>query len=84
MVVDVAKPDFKESARRQTSEASAVVLRRTVEVEIVNGEARKGWSGISELLANKPQFLQRENERLPDELRSRIQVTLANDAGVAL
>ena len=84
MVLDTAKADFKESARRQTSEASAVILRRPVGNGIANGETRNGWIGISKLLANKPQFLQRENERLPDELLSRIQVTLANDAGVAL
>jgi hypothetical protein len=84
MVIDTLKPDFKESAHRQTSEASAVVLRRPVAEGIANGETRQGWSGILELVANKPQFLQRENDRLPDELLSRLQVTLANDAGVAL
>ena len=84
MVVDPSKADFKESARWQTREASAIVLRRPVQEGTSNGEMRRGWSGISELLANKPQFLQRENDRLPDELLSRVHIILSNGAAIAL
>jgi hypothetical protein len=84
MVVDVSKPDFKESARRQTSEASAVILRRPMQEGIANGGTRAGWSGIAELLANKPQFLQRENDLLPAELLSRMQVTLSDAESIVL
>jgi hypothetical protein len=84
MVVDVSKPDFKESARRQTSEASAVILRRPMQEGIANGGTRAGWNGIAELLANKPQFLQRENDLLPPELLSRMRGTLSDGASIVL
>jgi hypothetical protein len=83
MVLDAAKEDFKQSARRQMDEASAFVLRRPMSATLPGG-VRVGWSGISERIGSRPQFLQREGEALPTELRERMSVTLSDCAAVAL
>ena len=83
MVLDAAKDDFKQSARRQMNEASAFVLRRSMGAAAADG-TRVGWSGISERVDSKPQFLQREGEELPAGLRARVSVTLSDGAAIAL
>jgi len=83
MVLDAAKDDFKQSARRQMDEASAFVLRHPMEAGAPGG-TRVAWSGISERVGRKPQFLQREGEELPAELRARVRVALSDDAGIAV
>jgi len=79
MVVDPAKADFKDSARMQMDRASAVILRRPVAI----GAAP--WAGTSaKLLAEKPQFLQREGEELPPELRNQVRDMLRDTKGMAI
>jgi hypothetical protein len=79
MVVDPAKADFKDSARMQMDRASAVVLRNAA----ANGAA--AWAGTSpKLLAEKPQFLQREGEELPPELCEQVRDMLRDTKGIVL
>ena len=79
MVVDPAKADFKDSARMQMDRASAVILRRAAAI----GAAP--WAGTStKLLAEKPQFLQREGEELPPELRNQVRDMLRDTKGMAI
>jgi len=79
MVVDPAKADFKDSARMQMDRASAVILRNAS----ANGAA--AWAGTStKLLAEKPQFLQREGEELPPELCEQVRDMLRDTKGIVL
>jgi len=79
MVVDPAKADFKDSARMQMDRASAVILRNAA----ANGAA--AWAGTSTRpLAEKPQFLQREGEDLPAELRNQVRDILRATKGMAI
>jgi hypothetical protein len=79
MVVDPAKTDFKDSARMQMDRASAVILRSGA----ANGAA--AWAATStKLLGEKPQFLQREGEELPAELRNQVRDMLRDTKGMAI
>ena len=63
LVLDPAKEDFKESARRELDRASALVLRREI------GRAPAGWDTVPmKLILRKRYFLQREGEDLPTDL----------------
>ena len=83
MVLDAAKEDFKDSARRQMEEASAFVLRRPRQAAIAS-EPWVAWSGISARVDRKPQFLQREGDELPDELRAQVSDILCAGETIAL
>jgi len=79
MVLDPAKPDFKDSARLQMDRASAFILRHAIR----NPPEASGaaWSGVAmQLLRGKPQFLQREGEPLPAELTDVVRATLTDNA----
>lgn len=85
MVLDSAKADFKESARRQMEQASAFVLRQKPQETEGNGAARLSWPNISaQDLRGKPEFVQREGEELPPELREQVRAVFAESQGVAL
>lgn len=79
MVLDPAKADFKDSARMQMDRASAVVWRAPLE----NGAA--AWARASaKPLQGKPQFVQREGEDLPEELRRQVQDILRDTKGIGI
>ncbi len=79
MVVDPTKADFKDSARMQMDRASAVILREPA----ANGTA--AWAGASaKPLRGKPQFLQREGDELPAELRNQVRDMLRDTKGMAI
>lgn len=66
-VIDPAKEDFKESARLMLDRADALVLRGTTEPLPSAGPT---WLNLpSRLLKEKPSFVQREGEPLPEPLR---------------
>ena len=71
MVLHPGKTDFKDSAQLQLDRASAFVLREPLPScsgAKVNGAATS-WGKISlQLLDGKPQFLQRDKERVPPSL----------------
>jgi len=82
MVLDPAKPDFKNSARLLLDRSSALVWRGTSSAQ--NGAATI-WPAISpQFLSEKTSFLQREGEPLPQALLEVIQTTLRELAGVAV
>lgn len=65
-VLDSSKPDFKESARQVLDRANVYVFRRGLED---SSPSAPSWNMIPEhLLREKPSFLQREGEPLPDPL----------------
>ena len=78
MVLDPAKPDFKESARLQMHRASAFVLRQPL-----NSESTRVGFPLA-LLEGKPAFLQREGQPLPSALLDRVRITIQHPAGVSL
>jgi len=81
MVVDPCKSDFKESARLHMDRASAFVLRHPLTgPEIPNEPAALPL----QLLRNKPQFLQREGEALPQALLDQVRGTIHDAASVSL
>src|SRR3984885_14135860 len=71
MVLHPGKTDFKDSAQLQLDRVSALVLREPLPSGSgakVNGAATS-WGKISlQLLDGKPQFLQRDKERVPPSL----------------
>jgi hypothetical protein len=79
MVVDPTKADFKESARAQMDRASAVIIRDA------SGNAEAAWAGaFTKLLNGKPQFLQRQGDELPLELRRQVRDMLGDAKGIAI
>jgi hypothetical protein len=87
MVLDSTKRDFKASARKQMEHASGFVLRQPLLKENGSGEgaSTSTWADISSnVTAGKPQFLQREGEQLPLQLRERVSVMFADNEGVAV
>src|SRR3954447_11895474 len=83
MVLDPDKADFKESARRQIDAASAFVLRRPWKEMRAAGQGT--WTAIPEQgWDSRPQFLQQEGEPLPDLMRERIRVMLADNNGLVM
>ena len=81
MVLDPSKSDFKESARLQMDRASAFILRQPLSIsEGVNTLAALPLP----LLRNKPQFLQREGEALPQALLDQVRGTIHDPASVSL
>src|SRR5215475_7361131 len=67
-VLHPGKPDFKDSAKLQLDRASAFVLREPIP-QNSNGNAADTWQKFPfQLLSGKPQFLQRENDPLPQSL----------------
>jgi hypothetical protein len=82
MVLDSAKTDFKESARRQMERASAFILRRRPKEGSLETPA---WPNVScQLLRGKPEFVQREGEALPRELCDWVRATLDNEPVVVV
>ena len=70
-VLDGSKTDFKDSAQAVLSRASAYVFRRGLEE---GSPSAPPWSAIPEpYLREKPSFLQREGEPLPELLRRLVQ-----------
>jgi len=66
-VLDSSKADFKDSARLVLDRADAYIFRRGLED---SGVARPPWSVVPErFLREKPSFLQREGDPLPEPLR---------------
>jgi hypothetical protein len=83
MVLDPSKQDFKESARLVIDRASGFVWRQPMDEAVDNEASPLPWSGVSlQLLAPKPQFLQREGAVLPAELRSRVSAILAGPQSI--
>jgi hypothetical protein len=81
VVLDPSKADFKESARLQMDRASALVLRHPLR----SAAAAPAWSGVPlQLMRNKPQFLQREGEALPQDLLECVQGIFHDTTGVAM
>ena len=79
MVVDPTKTDFKDSARLQMDRASAVIFRDA------NENHHAAWPAASaKLLDGKPQFLQRQGEELPLELRQQVRDMLGDTKGIAI
>jgi hypothetical protein len=65
-VLDPSVPDFKESARLVLDRADAYVFRRGLDD---SPPATPPWAAVPErFLREKPSFLQREGEPLPDAL----------------
>ena len=82
MVLDPAKADFKQSARLLMDRASGFVLRQSFPEGHDPGVLPR-WADIpTKPLEEKPKFLQREGEPLPQALRETIQLTLHNYAGI--
>jgi hypothetical protein len=66
-ILDSSKADFKDSARLVLDRADAYLFRRGLEDA---GVAHPPWTAIPErFLREKPSFLQREGEPLPEPLR---------------
>ncbi len=83
MVLHPAKADFKESAQLQIDRASAFVLRETLSEGSRAGEKATALCGIPlQLLRGKPQFLQRENEPLPDGVLELVRASLGINSTV--
>jgi hypothetical protein len=81
MVLDPSKSDFKESARLQMDRASAFILRQPLSVS----EGANAVPALPlQLLRNKPQFLQREGEALPQALLDQVRGTIHDAASVSL
>src|SRR5260370_10631098 len=79
MVVDPTKADFKDSARMQMDRASAVILREPA------ANVTAAWAGASaKPLRGKPQFLQRDGDELPAELRNQVRDMLRDTKGIAI
>jgi hypothetical protein len=79
MVLDPTKADFKESARMQMDRASSVLFRNAA------GNGETAWSGLSvKLLNGKPQYLQRQGDELPVQLRQQVQDMLRDTKGMAI
>jgi hypothetical protein len=69
-VLDASKDDFKDSARLVLDRADAYVFRRGLEDTDI---AHPPWSAIpGRFLREKPSFLQREGEPLPEPVRQLI------------
>jgi hypothetical protein len=71
MVLHPGKSDFKDSAHLQLDRTSAFVLREPLPSYVAanTDDAAISWSKIPlQLLNGKPQFLQREDDRLPPPL----------------
>ena len=83
MVLDPKQADFKQSARLLMDRASAFVLRAALSRDGENGGMP--WAGIPQHLpGQKPSFLQREGESLPQALRETIQSTLHELQGISV
>jgi hypothetical protein len=77
MVLHPAKSDFKDSAQLQLDRASAFILREP----IPTAAAPTSWQHIPlQLLRDKPQFLQREGDPLPQSLLEIVQKYTCNKA----
>ncbi len=81
MVLDPSKADFKDSAKLQMDRASAFVLRHPLQTGNSTGRATVL---PSQILRNKPQFLQREGEALPEALLEQVRDTIHDPAGISL
>lgn len=65
-VLDPSVPDFKESARLVLDRADAYIFRRGLEEAAIDSPP---WTAVPErFLREKPSFLQREGEPLPEPL----------------
>jgi hypothetical protein len=92
VVVHPGKADFKDSARLQLDRASAFVLREPLpEASPFAGAsatvtaALAAWSGVPlQLLRGKPQFLQREGDKLPRALADLVRIVLSGARGMDL
>jgi hypothetical protein len=81
MVLDPSKHDFKDSAKLQMDRASAFVLRHPLQtMDAMGGNAALPL----QIVRNKPQFLQREGEALPQALLHQVRDTIRDPAGVSL
>jgi hypothetical protein len=79
-VVDPSREDFKPSARAALDRADAVVLRHCLEFTH-GGEA--AWKQLpAKLLSEKPSFLQKEGEPLPEFVKGLVQRVLERPSGV--
>jgi hypothetical protein len=81
-VIDLAKEDFKDSARVALDRADALVLRRAT-----NGADSAGpaWMKLpAKLLQEKPSVTQREGEPLPEPLHVLVQRALEGGPGVLI
>jgi hypothetical protein len=80
-VLDSARMDFKESARLVLDRADAYVFRRGLEDFNASAPA---WNAVPErFLREKPSFLQREGESLPEPLRQLVKRLLEAPPGPA-
>lgn len=69
MVLHPEKTDFKDSAKLQLNQASGFVLREAIPMSGEGQETASGWHKIPlRFFHGKPQFLQRENDPIPDSL----------------
>ena len=69
MVLHPGKTDFKDSAQLQLDRASAFVLREPLPSSTGTKDTTESWGKVPPQLLNcKPQFLQRETDRLPPPL----------------
>jgi hypothetical protein len=75
MVLHPGKTDFKDSAQLQLDRASAFVLREPMPTPA----ASTSWQNVPlQLLRDKPQFLQREGDPLPESLLEILQKQACN------
>jgi hypothetical protein len=78
-VLDPRKEDFKPSARTALDRADAFVLRNDLAV------AAAAWPQVSwKLFQERPAFLQKEGEPLPEPLVSLVRESLTRQAGVRI
>jgi hypothetical protein len=81
-VIDPAKEDFKESARRALDRADALVLRGSPGAFSASAPA---WTHLpSRLLREKPSVSQLEGEQLPQPLRVLVQRALEAPGTVSI
>jgi hypothetical protein len=80
-VLDSAKTDFKDSARLVFDRADAYVFRHGLED---SGPGTPPWNAVPKrFLREKPSFLQREGEPVPEPLRALVQRVIEPAADVS-
>jgi len=81
-VLDVAREDFKDSARQMLDRADVFVFRRGLED---GGASRPPWLQLpAQLLRDKPSLVQREGEPLPPPLFHLVKRILETEPSVSL
>jgi hypothetical protein len=81
-VVDLAKGDFKDSARAVLDRADALVLRGTADSLTA---AAPSWTKLpARVLKEKPSVVQREGDPLPEPLHVLVQRLLEGPANVSI